>query len=308
MAKKIAKSASKSASKSAGKPASKPVSKPAGRPLAGKSVGKKAPVKVAKPVAARAAAAAKRPGKVPAGGAKVAVKAAAAGKSRAPVAMPKAAARKVPAKATGKPAVGLGKAKSGLAAAVSKAVTVAPAGNKAITSTKPQGPQTPQTPQAPEATQGPKLSKAAGRPGSKWERPSLKRTPAQQAAMTASKGRLDQQREVARAFAVDVARLLGDLRCENVVILDWSRYSSTSDYVVVATGTSDRQMRTCGDEVSKMAETTRHGLPRVESDDRATWVLCDASDVVAHIFEPNTRAHYDMEGIYPDAPRVDWQR
>ncbi len=300
MAKKIAKSASKSAGKSAGKPASKPASKSSAGTV-GKAVVKKPAAKAGKPVAARAGtppatkrqATAGKPGKPvkPIAGA-----AASKGRSGVGGNKSKSAAVKAPPKVVGKPAAATGKAKSGLAAAVSQAVTAAPAG-RGVSAAVAQM-------EGAAQLQG----KAPGRPGSKWERPSLKRTPAQQAAMTASKGRLEKQREVARAFAVDVARLLADLRCENVVILDWSRYSSTSDYVVVATGTSDRQMRTCGDEVSKLAETISHGLPRVESDERATWVLCDASDVVAHVFEPNTRAHYDMEGMYPDAPRVDWQR
>lgn len=301
MAKKIAKSGSKSVSKSgsnpAGKSAGKPVSKPVDTSAGGKSVGKKVSAKAGKPAATRAETTAKRTTKAAGGSGKSAVKAVdgtgrgLGGAVRG--AAVKGAAGKVLAKVAGKPALGPGKAKSGLASAVSQAVTVAPAASK---------------PSVEPGTQEAKSSKVAGRPGSKWERPSLKRSPAQQAAMTASKGRLEKQREVARAFAVDVARLLSDLRCENVVILDWSKYSSTSDYVVVATGTSDRQMRTCGDEVSKLAETANHGLPRVESDERATWVLCDASDVVTHVFEPNTRAHYDMEGIYADAPRVDWKR
>ena len=47
---------------------------------------------------------------------------------------------------------------------------------------------------------------------------------------------------------------------------------------------------------------------RSNADDRSTWLLLDFVDLVVHLFEPNTRAHYDLEMLWGDAPRLEWER
>lgn len=111
-----------------------------------------------------------------------------------------------------------------------------------------------------------------------------------------------------RAFAIDAARLLADNKCEDVMLLDVSGLSQLSDYIIIASGTSDRQMRSSGDDLGEVG--AKHGWTafRSHADDRTTWIVVDFVDVVAHIFEPNTRAHYDLEMLWADAPRVEWER
>lgn len=111
-----------------------------------------------------------------------------------------------------------------------------------------------------------------------------------------------------RAAAIEVARSLFDDKCEEIVVLDVSGLSQVSDYVIIASGTSDRQMRSAATNAAEVAE--RFGCPvyRRSEDDRATWIVLDCVDVVAHVFEPNTRAHYDLEMMWGDAPRVEWER
>lgn len=110
------------------------------------------------------------------------------------------------------------------------------------------------------------------------------------------------------AFAVDAARLMSDDKCEDVIVLDVSGLSQLSDYIVIGSGTSDRQMRSTADEVAKLGDKHNSPVFRRNVDDRATWIVMDFVDVVAHIFEPNTRAHYDLEMLWADAPRVAWER
>lgn len=114
--------------------------------------------------------------------------------------------------------------------------------------------------------------------------------------------------EDARELAVGVARLLADDKCEGVLVLDVTSQSTVTDYLVIATGTSDRQMGAALDHAVEFGK--EHGLPAVREhrDDRATWLLADFVDVVLHLFEPNTRAHYDIEGLYDDATEVPWAR
>jgi ribosome-associated protein len=111
-----------------------------------------------------------------------------------------------------------------------------------------------------------------------------------------------------RAAAIEVARSLFDDKCEDVVCLDVQGLSGVSDFVVVASGTSDRQMRAAAGNAADVAERSGFAAYRRSEDDRATWIVLDCVDIVVHVFEPNTRAHYDIEMMWGDAPRVEWER
>ncbi len=111
-----------------------------------------------------------------------------------------------------------------------------------------------------------------------------------------------------RAFALDAARLLADNKCQDIVLMDVTSLSQVSDFIIVATGTSDRQMRSTADDVAEIAAKHGYGTFRKDVDERSTWIVVDFVDVVVHIFEPNTRAHYDLEMLWQDAPRVEWER
>jgi ribosome-associated protein len=111
-----------------------------------------------------------------------------------------------------------------------------------------------------------------------------------------------------RELAVELARLASDDKCTDVVLLDVRGLSPISDYVIVASGTSDRQMRAVADHAEDLGAQHGHTAFRSSKDPRALWLLIDFSDVVIHIFEPNTRAHYDIEMMWGDARRIEWDR
>jgi ribosome-associated protein len=120
--------------------------------------------------------------------------------------------------------------------------------------------------------------------------------------------RADGAEAAARSLAIEAARLLSDDKCEDVLVLDVRALSQVSDYLVIGSGTSDRQMRGTADDVVRLAEGTGHGIYGQSVDDRTTWVVIDCVDVVVHIFEPGTRAHYDLEMLWGEAPRLEWGR
>ncbi len=111
-----------------------------------------------------------------------------------------------------------------------------------------------------------------------------------------------------RQFAIDAARLLGDLHCTDIVVLDVRGRSQMNDYVVIATGTSDRQIRSMGESVQALGQ--ERGLVRFgrEVDGKSSWVVTDFSEVVVHVFEQLARVHYDLEMLWGDAPRLRWRR
>jgi ribosome-associated protein len=112
----------------------------------------------------------------------------------------------------------------------------------------------------------------------------------------------------ARQFAIDAARMLADTRCHNVAILDVSGLSPVTDFMVIATGTSPRQMRTACDEAEELGEPMGHRALSRSEDSTGSWILIDFVDVVVHVFNQESRMFYDLDGLWGDAPRVTWER
>jgi ribosome-associated protein len=114
--------------------------------------------------------------------------------------------------------------------------------------------------------------------------------------------------EEARRLAVDAARALADAKCEDIEVIDVSELSQVMNFLVIATGTSDRQMRSAADDAKEAAEDLGERVFGRSADPAATWIVMDFVDVVVHIFEPNARAYYDLETLWGDGPRVSWRR
>ena len=102
--------------------------------------------------------------------------------------------------------------------------------------------------------------------------------------------------------------MLDDDKCHDIVVLDVRGLSHVTDYIVIASGTSDRQMRSAIKNVEEQGEAAGFRAFRSSTDERASWLLADFVDVIVHVFEPNTRAHYDLEMLWGDAPRIEWHR
>ena len=77
-----------------------------------------------------------------------------------------------------------------------------------------------------------------------------------------------------------------------------------TDYFVIASGTSDRQVRTIADAVEKVLAERQLKPVRREGERDGRWVLLDFVDVVVHVFLKDTRALYDLDGLWMDARRV----
>lgn len=99
-----------------------------------------------------------------------------------------------------------------------------------------------------------------------------------------------------------VITALEDLKAESICILDVKDKTSITDYMVVASGTSNRHVRSLAEnlviEIKKQG-----GKPLgVEGADPSDWVLVDLGEVVVHIMLPAARAFYDLESFWRDGP------
>ncbi|EGG30897.1 Lojap-related protein [Aequoribacter fuscus] len=96
---------------------------------------------------------------------------------------------------------------------------------------------------------------------------------------------------------------LDDLKAVNVEVLDVSALTDVMEYLVVASGTSNRHVKSLADNVIVAAK--KAGMPPlgVEGQDTGEWVLVDLGGVVVHVMLPATRAFYDIERLWSvDAP------
>jgi ribosome-associated protein len=110
-------------------------------------------------------------------------------------------------------------------------------------------------------------------------------------------------RELARLAARAAASKQG----EAIVILDVRDLITITDYFVIASGASDRQVDTIADEVVRELKKNETRPVRTEGDPATRWVLLDFVDFVVHVFHRDEREYYRLENLWRDAPVVDWQ-
>lgn len=106
-----------------------------------------------------------------------------------------------------------------------------------------------------------------------------------------------------------LAQLCRDLaenrKAEKVAILDVRKISDITDYLVIATGTSEPHLRAIRDEIADQLRDDHDLRPRAEDGTIYTaWVVLDYFDVIVHIMRGDMRDHYDLESLWGDAPRV----
>jgi len=116
------------------------------------------------------------------------------------------------------------------------------------------------------------------------------------------------QAEAARKLAIEAARIAEDSNSAEVLVLDLRGISPVTDYFVIATGTSGRQMRSVADDVCQYGKSIGQSVYHVSGADSPDWIVVDFVDVVVHLFSEQFRHYYDLELIWGEAPRVRWRR
>ena len=100
------------------------------------------------------------------------------------------------------------------------------------------------------------------------------------------------------------AKLAAARHCTGVVALDMRKVSNVTDYFLIFTGTSDRQMRSVADEITDMAKQKDLRLFGRAGYEQGRWVLLDFIDVVVHVFDDQSRKYYDLELLWGDAKKL----
>jgi len=107
------------------------------------------------------------------------------------------------------------------------------------------------------------------------------------------------------AKAALIAEAAENRKAEDMVGLDVRELSSFADTFIIATGNSDRNVRSVADAIE--AALKAHGEPPlgIEGYDEGRWVLIDCADTIVHIFQQEIRDHYDLERLWSDAPTLE---
>jgi len=113
--------------------------------------------------------------------------------------------------------------------------------------------------------------------------------------------------EAAREFAIDCARMMRDDKCENIVVLDLRGVSPICDFFVIATGSSDRQMRAVTDHIREMGRGRGEKPYSVSGYEESAWIVVDYVDVILHLFDEERRSYYDLDSLWGDSPHVAWE-
>jgi len=110
----------------------------------------------------------------------------------------------------------------------------------------------------------------------------------------------------AKDFAVLAAQTAAERNCTDITVLDLKGISPATDYFVIATGTSPRQMKTVADEIAEVAGKHKNQRIGRAGYEQGKWILLDYADVIVHLFDDEYRDYYELELLWGDAPRVDW--
>lgn len=107
------------------------------------------------------------------------------------------------------------------------------------------------------------------------------------------------------ALARAAATALDDKKGIEIVLLDVHELLVITDIFVIASGSTNRQVKALIDAVEESLRSIDRKPLRREGEDDAQWVLLDYGDIVIHVFDTPTRAYYDLERLWGDAPRID---
>lgn len=100
---------------------------------------------------------------------------------------------------------------------------------------------------------------------------------------------------------------IDDKKGLDIALLDVSGLIVLTDVFVIASGTSRRHVMTLAEETEMLLKRADRRPLRREGMEDGSWVLLDYGDVVVHLFDEETRAYYDLERLWADAPRLSFE-
>lgn len=129
-------------------------------------------------------------------------------------------------------------------------------------------------------------------------------TPAEQRLATHTASDIDE----VRGWAALAARVADAKKGTDTVVLEVGPVLAITDAFVITSAGNPRLVRTIAEEIELQVKSGDGPLPlRIEGLDDARWVLIDYGDFIVHVFLEEARTYYDLERLWADADRLDWE-
>jgi len=100
------------------------------------------------------------------------------------------------------------------------------------------------------------------------------------------------------ALLAQLLAWLDDAKAENVVTIDIKEKSSLGDYMVIASGRSDRHVGAVAEQIQRRLKEEGLGKARIEGQAHCDWVIIDIGDIIVHVFRPEVREFYNLEKMW----------
>lgn len=124
------------------------------------------------------------------------------------------------------------------------------------------------------------------------------RTSSEGAPAGAPRPQLLDQTQKPASLLNEIVGWLDDAKAVNIVTIDLDGKSSIGDYMVIASGRSDRHVGAIADQLQEKLKETGEARVRVEGKEACDWVLLDTGDIIIHIFRPEVREFYNLEKMW----------
>lgn len=95
-----------------------------------------------------------------------------------------------------------------------------------------------------------------------------------------------------------ILKTLEDAKALDVIVFEVSKLTSISDYMIIASGRSNRQVNSMAEKVVEAAKDTGIQPIGTEGKKEGEWVLVDLGDIIVHIMQPDTREYYQLEKLW----------
>ncbi len=105
-------------------------------------------------------------------------------------------------------------------------------------------------------------------------------------------------------FTRQIIAAMEDLKAEDVQTFDVRTLTTVTDFMIIASGRSDRQVKAIAEKVIEMAKSIQIRPLGVEGQQQAEWILIDFGDVIAHVMRPAARTYYQLEKLWSVSDRA----
>jgi ribosome-associated protein len=100
------------------------------------------------------------------------------------------------------------------------------------------------------------------------------------------------------ALAARIVGWLDEAKAEDIITIDLHGKSSMSDFMIIASGRSDRHVGAIAEQLAKKLREEGWSRVKIEGQPQCDWVLIDAGDVIVHVFRPEVREFYNLEKMW----------